>query len=76
MSKKISKEELCYNCRQIHPIMSNGNPYESSLGEYLDSVGYQNPSARVFMNQQILHFLKNNGGCSSCIGLLERATKS
>jgi len=75
---KITKSQLCYSCRNIHAIMDNGKPFESSIEELLDSKGYNGLGVfgYVFMNHAILRYLQDNGGCSSCIRLFELAVKS
>jgi hypothetical protein len=56
---------LCSACLAIHPIMSGGKPYESSIGDLLDSKGY-NGSMYELMNEAILQYLEDNGGCENC----------
>jgi hypothetical protein len=53
--------------------MSNGKPSETSIEEFIDSVGYNSPMGYIMGNHMILSDLEGNGGCSSCISLLKRA---
>ena len=71
---RIVKQELCGECRDIHPRMDDGNHSGHSVGSLLDSEEYQHPIGYVMINQAILHYLMGNGGCERCIGLLRRAT--
>jgi len=71
---RITTDQLCSSCRKIHPIMNDGKPFEYSIGEQLGSKGYTG-SGYLFMNNFILHDLRNNGGCPRCIDLLECACR-
>jgi len=63
MQGKIEKYELCASCLEIPEIRAS-----------LDSEGYnRNLMARKMLNIGLLQRLKNNGGCSACINLFERA---
>ena len=68
---KISKNQLCYDCRKIR---WNAN---TLIEEMLDSPGYtQNPFVHIAINPVMLSLLQENGGCDACKRLFERATKS
>ena len=45
----------------------------TSIEDLLDSVGY-NSGGHVIMNQMILFYLEEDGGCDSCISIVRRAT--
>jgi hypothetical protein len=45
-----------------------------TMAEWLDSKGYNDQGfAYIMMNHFALTYLRNNGGCSRCINLFERA---
>jgi len=67
---KISKEQLCYDCRRI--MMSD----DLSVEQFLDSKGYNMPNGFIIGNYTVLPQLRQKGGCPTCIALFERATKS
>jgi hypothetical protein len=46
------------------------------MEEILDSKGNNMPGGYIMINQAVLFYLEDNGGCSSCISLLKRATQS
>ena len=74
---RIKKHQLCESCRLIHPIMSGGKAYKDSVGEILDSEGYNAPSGMYIMiNQMVVGYLQDNKGCSMCINVLKRATEA
>ena len=72
---KLSKYDLCKSCRRVQPLMSNGE-LGLSCEDFLDSKGYNNGAGFIMMNFMLLSYLENNDGCSACISLLKRATKS
>ena len=71
MSRKISKHELCWSCRTIHPMMNDG-PFEYSIEQILDSSGYE--VGYLTWNFEMVYYLENNGGCKRCIDLFKSAT--
>ena len=73
---KISKNDLCSKCRNIRPKLNsaNGPTLGDPLEVLLESKGYDMPNGYMFINPAILTYLEEDGGCSSCISLLKRAT--
>jgi len=72
---KLLKEDLCSSCREIHPLMADGKPYETSLSGFLESKGYVNgATSYVMINLMIREHLENSGGCTNCINLLRKVT--
>jgi len=60
---KVTKRDLCNSCKSI------GN-----LGELLDAAERGgNPMGAMMAYMAVYQRLKNEGGCSNCIRLLERA---
>ena len=72
---RIQKEQLCDSCRKIHPVMNDGKPLDKSIEDLLDGGGYKhpNPMRYTILNEAILLYLQENGGCSRCIDLLKSA---
>jgi len=69
MSRRLSKSDFCESCLEI----GCGNDRSTTVEEILDSPGYPTlgyPS----LNYTILYGLQDNGGCSSCIDMVESAT--
>jgi hypothetical protein len=69
---KIS-DLLCGSCSKIHPIYSNGNREDASLGEIFR--GYEINPSNPMLDGVYLHLkdlLMSNGGCSRCIDSVER----
>ena len=73
--RKITKSQLCYYCRMIHPIMGNGEPFDLSIENLLDGKGYNTGLGFHMLNLTILQYLQDNGGCPGCIALFKRATQ-
>lgn len=74
---RLTKYDLCSSCRNIYPMLNGENGpvrSDSSIGDFLDSPGYQHPTGYVIMNQAIKFYLEDNGGCYACKELLNRAT--
>jgi len=77
--RRIRKDELCPHCRNIHPLMNDGNRYHKSIGELLEGRGYlQDGSGYVMINQAIKTYLKDDGDCPTgkCIDLIESVLES
>ena len=72
---KISKTDLCNSCLKIRPRMNDGS-LGMAIEDLLDSKGYNQPMGFFMGNHAILLYLQENGGCSSCINLFQRATGS
>ena len=74
--RKISKNELCNNCRKIRPKLNSPSGPKSGvpMEEFLDSKGYNMPNGYEIMNPTMLTHLEDNGGCPKCINLVRRAT--
>ena len=71
MNRKVATYELCDSCLNIRPVMNNGS-LGMSIEQILDSPGYRNnPISHIMMNLSVLFYLKVNGGCPSCIDLME-----
>jgi hypothetical protein len=70
MSRQLSTSDFCESCLKI----GCGNNRSSTVRELLNSPGYSNPMGYTALNYTILYGLKDNGGCSSCINKVERAT--
>jgi len=71
---KLKKTDLCDICRNILPVMNDGNPSCISIEEMLDDKGYNQGLGYIMMNHAILLCLKENSGCLKCISLFECAT--
>jgi len=72
---RVSKYDLCSSCREIRPIMNGGKPSDMTVGELLDSKG--NAGMGYFMiNQMVLTYLEDDGGCPTCTNLLRQAVQS
>jgi hypothetical protein len=71
MPRKFSPSDFCGSCLEIG-CASDGS---GTVRETLNSPGYSTPLGRFDINYMILLGLKNNGGCSSCINMVERATE-
>jgi len=57
--------------------MNDGKPSDLSVEDFLDSKGYNNPMGGFIIgNHAVLCYLEENGGCSTCVSLLRRATQS
>jgi hypothetical protein len=72
MARRVSKDDLCSSCLSIRPRMNDGSRGDS-IESMLDSVGYKNPEGPSFMNEMLLFYLEDNGGCSDCIRVLKNA---
>ena len=71
---KISKYDLCENCRQIYLNLPDDE--KVTCGEMLDSETYNQPGVYYWiMNVMLLGHLETKGGCPSCINLVKRATQ-
>jgi len=73
MDNKISPRDLCYSCKQLKfPMKFQGEAWTLSM--FLNSRGYANDSSsgRSQANESILYVLKQCGGCSKCIAIVER----
>ena len=73
-SRKILKNELCNDCRQIY------YQPDCTIEYVLDSTAYNRqvtdqPVRNYLMNISLLSELKKKGGCEKCIGLLEQVTQ-
>ncbi|MDR0503109.1 MAG: hypothetical protein LBH16_07285 [Treponema sp.] len=66
MARRVSKDELCSNCRKIRHHMNDGS-LSDTIEDLLDCVGYKKPEGPSFMNQIIQFYLEDNGGCKNCI---------
>jgi len=76
MPRKISKYDLCNSCRSLRPRMSDGS-LGYSIEEMIDGKGYAstNSMAIYMINESILTYLKEDGGCSKCIDIARRANQ-
>jgi len=72
---QITKEQLCDSCRKLHPVTSEGKPWKESVEDLLMLDAYKHPAKYIGINYTILTTLEDNGGCSRCIDLLNRATQ-
>ena len=72
MARRVSKNELCSSCLSIRPRMNDGS-LGDSVGSFLDCVGYSKPEGPAIINEMLLFYLENNGGCSNCIRVLKNA---
>ena len=70
---KVSKNNLCGGCRGIYPVMDDGKRSEISIEKILDSPGYNSPAGQAFLNEAILLYLEENGGCFDCKSVFKRA---
>jgi len=70
MSRKLSTSEFCESCLKIGCT----NDRSMTVKEILESPGYPNLLGYSSLNYTILYGLQDNGGCSSCINMVERAT--
>jgi len=52
----------------------NDGSLSDTVEEMLDCVGYSKPEGPTYINEMLLVWLEDNGGCSSCISMLRRAT--
>jgi len=70
MSRRLSTSDFCESCLKI----GCSNDGSMTVKEILDSPGYPNPVGYSSLNYTILYGLEDNGGCSSCINKVKRAT--
>ena len=70
MSMQLSTSDFCESCLEI----SCGNDHSMTVKEILNSPGYHNFLGYSGLNYTILYGLEENGGCSSCINMVKRAT--
>jgi hypothetical protein len=70
MTRKLSTSEFCESCLEI----GCGNDRSITVKEILDSSGYAHPLGSSSLNYTIMFGLQANGGCSSCITVVESAT--
>ena len=70
MSRKLSTSDFCKSCLKVGCT----NDRSMTVEEILNSVGYSNPVGALSLNYTIQYGLEENGGCSSCINMVKRAT--
>ena len=73
MARRISKSELCSSCLSIRQRMNDGS-LNDPIGDILEWEGYKTPEGVSTINEMILFYLEENGGCSNCIRVLKNAT--
>jgi len=72
MARRLSTEQLCSSCLSIRPRMNDGS-LGDSIETMLECVGYSKPEGPSIINDMILQWLEDNGGCSDCIRVLRNA---
>jgi len=70
MSRQLSTSDFCESCLKIGCT----NDRSMTVEKILDSPGYSQPMGYSTLNYTILYGLEENGGCSSCINTVKRAT--
>jgi hypothetical protein len=71
MSRKLSTSDFCESCLEIGCT----NDRSLRVKKILESPGYSDPRGYPDLNYTILYGLVENGGCSSCINMVKRATE-
>ena len=71
MAMKLSTSDFCQSCLKIRCGNDGG---AGTVKELLLCSGYQDPRGFSFLNNTILYCLEDNGGCSSCLTKVRKAT--
>ena len=72
---KLTKSDLCGTCLNIRHRMSNGS-LSLSIEEWLECQGYKTAFGVSDINNTILYYLQEDGGCNSCKTVLRNAGAS